>query len=208
MGRFSSNPDLFWYFSGQSQTVFGFYSSLMIAAEKLLPLGALAGAKTKRFAAGRKDWLPRLQAIISSEDRNIWFHCASLGEYEQAVPVIRECRRIFPQHRILLTFFSPSGMEVKKNSSLADVTSYLPLDTKKNAGKFLDLVKPEVAIFINMSSGPTSLGNYKDGKYQPCWFPESFGRTSYSSSRMDDGFLRPFRPLITFLSRINSQKNS
>ena len=157
MGRFSSNPDLFWYFSGQSQTVFGFYSSLMIAAEKLLPLGALAGAKTKRFVAGRKEWLPRLQASIGSGDRNIWFHCASLGEYEQAVPVIRECRRIFPQHRILLTFFSPSGMEVKKNSSLADVTSYLPLDTKKNAGKFLDLVKPEVAIFIKYEFWPNFL---------------------------------------------------
>lgn len=77
-----------------------------------------------------------------------WFHCASVGEFEQARPLIERYRELNPGHRILLTFFSPSGYELRKNWPLADWVFYLPLDIKRNAVKFLDAVNPRVAIFI------------------------------------------------------------
>ena len=78
----------------------------------------------------------------------IWFHAASLGEFEQARPLIEAIRRDHPGYKILLTFFSPSGYEVRKDYPLADIVCYLPFDTKKNVRRFLDLAKPQIAIFI------------------------------------------------------------
>lgn len=106
---------------------------------------------------GRKDIFKKLELDIAAKDRVIWFHCASLGEFEQGRPIIEQVKKNFPKHKILLTFFSPSGYEIQKNYPLANVITYLPLDTKKNARKFIELVHPEMAIFVKYEFWPNIL---------------------------------------------------
>lgn len=115
----------------------------------------------KLFVEGRKRIFEHLKSSISSKDRIILIHAASLGEYEQAVPVIKELKKIYLNHRILLTFFSPSGYEIKKDSSLADVVTYLPIDSPNNAKIFLDLAHPELVLFIKYEFWPNILHELK-----------------------------------------------
>lgn len=133
------------------------YNIAVSTTEKLLPLSGVFSEKMKLFVTGRRAVLPFLRKSISTNDRVIWIHAASLGEYEQAVPVIEELRKISPGKKILITFFSPSGYEVKKKNSIADVTTYLPLDTASNAAEFLDIVQPEWALFIKYEFWPNYL---------------------------------------------------
>lgn len=94
-----------------------------------------------------KLWLNGRQQIIKSEDSSIWFHFASLGEFEQGRPVLEQFRQQHSDKRIIITFFSPSGYEIRKNTPLADAVYYLPLDSAKNAQKFIDTINPELAVF-------------------------------------------------------------
>lgn len=130
-------------------------------AEKLLPISSFFSPKMKLFVDGRKHTFSILSKAIKPEDLVIWFHVASLGEYEQGLPIMNEVKELFPSHKIVLSFFSPSGYEVKKNSSPADAVVYLPLDTAKNAREFLDLVHPELAIFIKYDFWPNILNELK-----------------------------------------------
>ena len=121
-------------------------------------------SKMKLFIRGRKDVFKILEKNISDEDLTIWFHCASLGEFEQGVPVMEALRDILPKHKIVVSFFSPSGYEVKKNSSLADTIVYLPLDTRTNASKFIKFVHPALAIFVKYEFWPNYLFTLKANK--------------------------------------------
>jgi 3-deoxy-D-manno-octulosonic-acid transferase len=133
------------------------YNLIVQIADFLLKIVALFSPKIKLFVDGRKPVFEILQSKISPNDKTIWFHAASLGEYEQGLPVIEKIKTKYPNHKIVLTFFSPSGYEVRKNNSVADVTVYLPLDTKKNAEQFLSLVHPEMAFFIKYEYWPNYL---------------------------------------------------
>ena len=133
------------------------YNIAVKTAEKLLPASGWFSEKMQLFVSGRKNVFTTLEKEISTEDKVIWFHAASLGEYEQAVPVIQRVKGHFPKKKIVLTFFSPSGYEVKKNNSLADVTVYLPLDTSSNVKRFLNIVHPEWALFIKYEFWPNYL---------------------------------------------------
>jgi 3-deoxy-D-manno-octulosonic-acid transferase len=105
--------------------------------------------KAKLFQNGRKDIFTKLkEAFLENKQEVAWFHCASLGEFEQGRPVIEAFRKEFPQFKILLTFFSPSGYEIRKNYSEVDWIFYLPLDIKSNAEKFVEITKPKVAFFV------------------------------------------------------------
>jgi 3-deoxy-D-manno-octulosonic-acid transferase len=97
--------------------------------------------KAKRWLNGRKN------TKFSGFKDSIWFHFASLGEFEQGRPVLEEMRKLYPENKIVITFFSPSGYEVRKNTPLADAVYYLPLDTAKNARKFIDAIQPKLAVF-------------------------------------------------------------
>ncbi len=88
------------------------------------------------------------KGIGNKKDKIVWFHCASVGEFEQARPLIEGVKKRYPAKKILLTFFSPSGYELRKNYDQADWVFYLPMDTPKNVSAFLDIVSPEIAIFI------------------------------------------------------------
>ena len=109
---------------------------------------ALFNPKASLWVKGRRGWQRRLREKINPEDRKIWIHCSSLGEFEQGRPVIEEIKRLHPEFKIVLTFFSPSGFEIRKNYSEADCVEYLPADFPGNARKFIALVKPEIVIFI------------------------------------------------------------
>lgn len=106
---------------------------------------------------GRKETFSILKKSLSSTDNTIWFHCASLGEYEQGLPVFEEIKKLYPSHKIVLSFFSPSGYEVRKNAPIADCIVYLPMDTAKNAKAFLDIVNPELVVFVKYEIWPNYL---------------------------------------------------
>ncbi len=118
----------------------------------------------KKFVDGRKETLSILHSQLKRDDAVIWFHMASLGEFEQGLPIIEVVRDLFPHHKILVSFFSPSGYEIKKNSPLADAVVYLPLDTKENVRRFLDAAHPEMAIFIKYEFWPNYLKELKSRK--------------------------------------------
>ncbi|MCD0467945.1 3-deoxy-D-manno-octulosonic acid transferase [Flavobacterium sp. ENC] len=124
------------------------YNLVVYLAAFFLKIVALFSPKIKLFINGRKNVFTILEEKIKPEDKTIWFHAASLGEYEQGLPVIEKIKEKHPSHKIIVTFFSPSGYEVRKNNTVADVTLYLPLDTKSNAKRFLKLAHPELAFFI------------------------------------------------------------
>ncbi len=111
----------------------------------------VAGAfnnKARLFKEGRKGLLERMASEVDHTHPIIWFHCSSVGEFEQARPLIEWYKENCSEYRILLTFFSPSGYEMRKNYPLADWIYYMPLDTVSNACRFLDIAKPQKAIFI------------------------------------------------------------
>src|SRR5690554_287108 len=104
--------------------------------------------KARLMIDGHKSVFNLLEKEIDKKAKYIWFHVASLGEFEQARPLIEEIKNSKPEYKILLTFFSPSGYEVRYNYPLADIVTYLPFDTKKNARRFLELTNPHMVIFI------------------------------------------------------------
>lgn len=124
------------------------YNLGILVYSLLIRVAALFNEKAKLFTAGRKNWRKILSAQIDKNAAYIWFHCASLGEFEQGRPVLEEIKKQFPEYKIILTFFSPSGYEIRKNYEGADIISYLPMDTKKNAKDFIKLVQPKKVFFV------------------------------------------------------------
>lgn len=104
--------------------------------------------KAKLWIAGRKDWKKVMKEKISPTDKVIWIHCSSLGEFEQGRPVMEKIKKEFPHHKLAVSFFSPSGYEVRKDYQGADYIFYLPLDTPKNAKRLIKILHPEVLILI------------------------------------------------------------
>ncbi|UNY99324.1 3-deoxy-D-manno-octulosonic acid transferase [Zhouia spongiae] len=137
--------------------MFFIYNVLVVVSGLLLKIIALFNNKIRLFVNGRKNVFETLKKEIAPSDKIIWFHTASLGEFEQGLPVIEEVKKNYPGYKILVTFFSPSGYEVKKKSKAADIISYLPLDTKSNVKRFLDLSQPELAIFVKYEFWPNYL---------------------------------------------------
>ena len=126
-----------------------------------LGLLALFNKKIELFLTGRKSTFEQLENAIEQGDLTLWFHCASLGEFEQGRPVIEALSSRNPEYKIVVTFFSPSGYEIQKNYAFADAVVYLPLDTKKNAKKFLEIVHPSLAVFVKYEFWPNLLKEIK-----------------------------------------------
>ncbi|MFH0757843.1 MAG: glycosyltransferase N-terminal domain-containing protein [Bacteroidota bacterium] len=104
--------------------------------------------KAKKWVKGRNGWYKKLQNAFEPGDRVVWFHCASLGEFEQGRPVIEAMKERCPEYKILLSFFSPSGYEKRKDYEEADHVMYLPLDTARNAKRLVTSVSPEMVLFV------------------------------------------------------------
>jgi 3-deoxy-D-manno-octulosonic-acid transferase len=112
-------------------------------------LAAPFHSKASAFVTGRKDIIAKINTAVAGNTAPlIWVHCASLGEFEQGRPIIESFKKEFADHKILLTFFSPSGYEVRKNYPLADYVFYLPWDTSFNAKRFVEMTKPVMALFV------------------------------------------------------------
>ncbi len=137
------------------------YTIGIYIADFLLKIMAQFHPKLKLGLEGRAKTFQILKDSIQKDDQTIWFHCASLGEYEQGLPVFESLRKKHPGHKIILTFFSPSGYEIRKNTKVADVVVYLPMDTKANAQWFLDLVHPQLTIFVKYDIWPNYLSELK-----------------------------------------------
>ncbi len=138
-----------------------FYNILVYVAGFFLRIIAKFNTKLGLFVQGRKTVFQTLTHTISPTDKVIWFHTASLGEFEQGLPVLEALKEKYPTHKFVLTFFSPSGYEVKKDSGVANVITYLPLDTKANARKFMKLVHPELVVFVKYEFWPNYLAELK-----------------------------------------------
>lgn len=166
-----------------------FYQILIRLYRVAVFIASFFNEKANLWIAGRKDWRTKL-AQLDRHKKTVWFHTASLGEYEQAKPVIEKLKSQNPDTQILVTFFSPSGFEVRKNEKLADLVGYLPLDTAKNARDFVELVKPDLAIFVRYEFWP----NLMDELYK-----RQITTTVISAHFRRDQFL--FKPLGKFIKK-------
>ena len=113
-----------------------------------IKIASIFNPKAKKWIDGRKQIFEEIARNWDANHKSIWIHCASLGELEQVRPLIEQLKKTYPSHKILLTFYSPSGYDIRKNYPLADYVCYLPFDTKKNADKFINLIQPNLAIFV------------------------------------------------------------
>ena len=117
----------------------------------------LVNEKIKKGVIGRKKTLNFLLKNIGKGDTVFWFHCASLGEYEQGLPVFKNLKSIYPKAKIVLSFFSPSGYEIRQENPITPLVVYLPLDTKKNVNLFLKTVRPSLVVFVKYELWPNYL---------------------------------------------------
>lgn len=124
------------------------YNFFIGAYRILIAFVALWNKKAQEWTRGQKNLFNELERRIDPADSYIWMHCASAGEFEQGKPVLEALKAQYPHYKVLITFFSPSGYQSGKKYKGADLISYLPLDTKRNAGKFLQVVNPQLVIFV------------------------------------------------------------
>ncbi len=126
-----------------------FYNIFLILYAAAVRIVSFFNKKARLWLAGRKNIFENLMEWRHhNAEKIIWMHCASLGEFEQGRPIIEKLRQQYPSHKILITFFSPSGYEIRKNYTGADGIFYLPLDSKSNAEKFIDILKPTLVIWV------------------------------------------------------------
>ncbi len=173
------------------------YNLTIYIAGFFLRIVALFSPKIKLFVEGRKNVFSILEEKIKASDKTIWFHAASLGEYEQGLPVIEKIKEKHPSHKIIVTFFSPSGYEVRKNNTVADVTIYLPLDTKSNAKRFLKIVHPEFAFFIKYEFWLNYLKELEKSKI-PTYLISGIFRDSQMFFKWYGGFYRNALKAFTY----------
>ena len=173
------------------------YSIIVSIAGLLLQIIAFFVPKINLFVAGRKDVFPTLKAKIKPDDKTIWFHAASLGEYEQGLPVIEKIKIKYPNHKIIVSFFSPSGYEVRKNNTVADTTVYLPLDTVKNAKKFIQLTHPDLVFFIKYEFWPNYLNELKKQQI-PTYLISGIFREKQAFFKWYGGFYRKALEAFTY----------
>ncbi|MDE7068890.1 MAG: 3-deoxy-D-manno-octulosonic acid transferase, partial [Alistipes sp.] len=137
------------------------YNLVVALYARVIALASLRHRKAKLWVEGRKDLFGRMKRTIDPSARIVWIHAASLGEFEQGRPLIEKIRRTRPEYKILLTFFSPSGYEIRKNYDQADYIFYLPIDTPRNVRRFLEIARPEIAIFIKYEFWLNMLGELR-----------------------------------------------
>jgi 3-deoxy-D-manno-octulosonic-acid transferase len=167
----------------------------------LLALKAAApfNEKAKKFLLGRKEIFSEIENKLPDRKHKLaWFHCASLGEFEQARPVIEAFRENFPAYKIMLTFFSPSGYEIRKNYQGADCVFYLPLDSRKNASRFLDSTKPSIVFFVKYEFWYHYLNEIGNRKIPAISFSAIFRKEQLFFRE----FGKPYKSVLASFSRI------
>ncbi len=171
----------------------------------LLRLAAPFNPKAAAWVAGRQGLLLRIEQALEAETApRLWVHCASLGEFEQGRPLIEGLRRQYPSHKVVLTFFSPSGYEVRKNWAGADYVFYLPLDTAEHARQFVAAVRPALAVFVKYEFWYYYLRELREQRI-PAVVVAAIFRPSQIFFKPWGGF---FRKILTQLSYIFTQNEA
>jgi len=154
------------------------YNWLLSLYPLLARIAAFRSGKARQWVDGRRKLFERMARTIDPAARIVWVHAASLGEFEQGRPLIEQLRKQHPEYKILLTFFSPSGYEVRKDYKGADYIFYLPIDTARNARRFLDIARPEIAIFVKYEFWLNLLRELRRRKVRACVVSAIFRRDS------------------------------
>lgn len=141
--------------------MFVVYNFAVSLANFLLPAISLFDEKIKKGVKGRRDTFKFLKENVQKNDLVFWFHCASLGEYEQGLPVFKKIKQSYPKAKIVLSFFSPSGYEIRRKNPITPIVVYLPLDTQKNVESFLKITNPKMVVFVKYELWPNYLGALK-----------------------------------------------
>jgi len=162
----------------------------------LIRIFSLFNPKAKLFINGRKNSYAAIAQKINPAEKHIWFHFASLGEFEQGRPVLEKLKSRYPEKKIVVTFFSPSGYEIRKNYPLADVF-YLPVDTAKNARRFVNSINPEMAIFTKYEFWHFYFKELKD-RGIPLYLISGIFRESQAFFKWYGGFYRNILKSVTY----------
>lgn len=162
----------------------------------LVKIAAIRNPKAKQWLKGRKNLLKNLSKEKDPAQKVIWVHCASLGEFEQGRPLIEEIRRRYPDKKIMLTFYSPSGYEVRKNYQGVDYIYYMPADTRRNAKRFIKYCNPEIAFFIKYEYWYNFLSVLKK-RNVPVYFVSSIFRKEQLFFKWYGGWYRKILKMIT-----------
>lgn len=183
------------------------YNFLLLVSWWVLQILARFSTKIRLFVAGRRNAKKILRSNPLAGNRCIWMHVASLGEYEQGLPILEKLKSSYPNHKLVLTFFSPSGYEIKKNTAIADLVLYLPMDTSWNVNLFLNTLKPELALFIKYEIWPNYLHQLKRRKIPTLLISAIFSNKQVFFKPWG-GFMRKSLKAIThfFLQDSNSQE--
>ena len=125
-----------------------FYNIFLFFFQVGVRIAALFNKKAGQWLEGRKNIFERLEGALKGQSNIVWMHCASLGEFEQGRPLLEKIKLQYPGYKLLVTFFSPSGYEVMKNYKGADWIFYLPMDSRSNARRFMEIVNPSLVVFV------------------------------------------------------------
>lgn len=170
----------------------------------LVPVTQFFSKKMKLFVKGREQTFELLQQKIQKGQSYIWIHTASLGEFEQGVPLIEAWKKKNPNHQVVWTFFSPSGYEIRKNHHLADIAVYLPLDIPGNVRRYLDCVQPEKVFFVKYEFWPNYLKELQKRKI-PTYLISGIFREDQLFFKWYGGFYRKILSAFTHFFVQNSQ---
>lgn len=191
------------YFCLKSDTLIGIYNLTIEVVNLFFPVFGFFNRKLKKGIEGRKKTFDFLRQNISVEDTVFWFHCASLGEYEQGLPVFESLKKKNPNSKIVLSFFSPSGYEIRKKNPITPLVVYLPLDTKKNVSLFLELTHPKLVVFVKYDLWPNYLRSLKTKSIHTILISALFRKNQYFFSFFGGNS----RALIFSFNHIFTQNN-
>jgi len=173
------------------------YNIVILQIKSLLFILKFFNSKIRSFVEERKKVLEILEKTISKTDNYIWIHVASLGEYEQGLPIFKEIKSLYKNHKIVLSFFSSSGYQVRKNNPIGDITVYLPLDTSKNSRKFVSLINPKMVFFVKYEFWPNYLQNLKKNSTPTFLLAGLFRKNHWFFRWYGSGFLNLLKSSIT-----------
>ena len=184
------------------------YNIAIIKVRALMFILKYFNSKIRSFNNERKNVLKNLENSVSKNDNHIWIHVASLGEYEQGLPIFKEIKSLYKNHKIILSFFSSSGYEVRKNNSIGDLTIYLPLDSPYNAKKFISLLNLKMAFFVKYEFWPNYLQSLKNNNVPTYLLAGLFRKNHWFFKWYGSGFLNLLKSSIThFFVQNKESKN-
>ena len=184
------------------------YNIAIIKVRVLMFILKFFNSKIRSFNNERKNVLENLENSVSKNDNHIWIHVASLGEYEQGLPIFKEIKSLYKNHKIILSFFSSSGYEVRKDNPIGDLTIYLPLDSPYNAKKFISLLNLKMAFFVKYEFWPNYLQNLRNNSIPTFLLAGLFRENHWFFKWYGSGFLNLLKSSIThFFVQNKDSKN-